>query len=63
MGILGSNNDELKSLLSEIRDLLVNLREDVQRAAVTSGLLSRPGGQRIEEIIDAANRVSESVKN
>lgn len=63
MGILGGKNSELTDLLVEIRDLLVKLREDVQRAGVMSGLLSRPGGQRMEEVIDTATRVAESIKD
>lgn len=63
MGILSGKGDETNALLVEIRDLLVKLREDVQRAGVMSGLLSRPSGQRMDEVIDAANRVAESIKD
>lgn len=49
-------NDEATAMLAEIRDLLVALREDVQRAGVISGLLSRPGGQSFEAVKEIAEK-------
>lgn len=44
--------DVLGKILEEIR----LLREDVQRAGVISGLLSRPGGQSFEAVKEIADR-------
>ena len=47
-----SGGDVLAQILDEIK----LLREDVQRAGVISGLLSRPGGQSFEAIKEIADK-------
>lgn len=39
------------------------LREDVQRAGVMSGLLSRPGGQSFTDIVESAKRFADQTKD
>lgn len=49
-----AGGDVLAQILEEIK----LLREDVQRAGVISGLLSRPGGQSFEAISEIAEKFS-----
>ncbi len=42
--------------LGEIKEVLERLREDVQRSAVISGLMARPGGQSFEDIVRIADQ-------
>lgn len=62
MGIF-KDDSQTESVLIEIRDEIKKLREDVQRAGVISGLLSRPGGMAMRDIIAAADKFAEEVKD
>lgn len=55
-------SDEISEKLSAILDALNLLREDVQRAGVMSGLLSRPGGQSFADIKAIAEKFAQDEK-
>lgn len=48
--------EEIGDVLGKILEEVKLLREDVQRAGVISGLLSRPGGQSFEAVKEIADK-------
>lgn len=61
MGLLGKNSTDevLRELIIEVKAL----RDDVQRAGVISGLLSRPGGMSMDDVVSAADRFAKEMEN
>ncbi len=55
--------DPVVAAISVLTEQVMLLREDVQRAGVMSGLLSRPGGQSFQDIAAIAKSFAEQTKD
>ena len=55
--------DPVVSAIGALRDEVVKLRRDVQRAGIMSGLMSRPGGHDFKSILASANAMEKMIED
>lgn len=55
--------DPVVAAIEELTEQVKLMREDVQRAGVMSGLLSRPGGLAFHDVVRAAKTFAEQTKD